>query len=107
MNVNRWLLGAFLCGALALTATEALAGRHRDCPPPLPPQTLILSVCHPCTGCKHDVPVCIPGCVVGVPCVNFERTLIGCGKTVYEWPCGHRVIIRYQNGGGVRVVQRD
>ena len=106
-KVNRWLAGALLCGALMLEgagAASALGGRKRDCGPP---QTIVLSVCHPGTGCMHDVPVCIPGCVVGVPCVQFERTCIGCGKAVYEWPCGHRVIVRYQNGGGVRVLQRD
>ena len=33
-------------------------------------------------------------------------TLIGAGKTVYEWKSGHTVVVRFPNGGGYRVLQR-
>lgn len=112
MKVRKWLAAALLIGAAALASAgsaEAFCLRSLcapPCPPP-PPQHIILKVCHPCTGCMHDVPVCIPACCKGVPCVHFERTLIGNGKTVFEWPGGHTVVVRYPQGGGVRVIQRD
>lgn len=104
-----WLAGALVMGLITLVSAASVDanGRRRDCPPPCPPQTIILNVCHPCTGCQYDIPVCIPGCVQGAPCVRFERTLIGHGRTVFEWSCGHRVIVRYPHGGGYRVVNRD
>ncbi|MFO0965208.1 MAG: hypothetical protein U0793_06440 [Gemmataceae bacterium] len=108
---TKWFAGSLLLAALVVSsAGDALAlGRCRDCTPPCPPpppQQIILSVCHPCTGCKYDVPVCIPACVAGAPCVHFERTLIGHGRTVFDWPCGYQVVIRYPHSGGYRVIQR-
>ena len=89
------------------TASDADAnGRRRDCCPPPPPVPIVLQVCHPCTGCTYDIQVCVPACCVGTaPCVRFERTLIGHGRTVFEWNCGHEVVIRYPHGGGYRVVR--
>ena len=89
------------------SAPTADAHGRRDCCPPPPKQTIVLQVCHPCTGCKIDVPVCISACCQGVPCVHFERTLIGAGKTVFSWPCGCEVVVRYQSCGGHRVIVRD
>jgi hypothetical protein len=87
-------------------AVPAEAHLRRDCCPPPPPKTVILEVCHPCTHCTLQIPVCIPACCDGVPKVCFERTLIGHGKTVFEWCCGHRVVIRYHHDG-YRVVQHN
>lgn len=108
-KMTSWLACALVAAAATLAWSETAAGfgRHRDCPPPCPPQTVILTVCHPCTGCQHDILVCIPACIPGAPCAHFERTLIGAGRTVFEWPGGYCVIVRHQNGGGYRVVQRD
>jgi hypothetical protein len=69
------------------------------------PQKILLHVCHPCTGCHYDVPVCLPACCEGAPRVCHHRTIIGCGRVVYEWCCGYRVVIRFPRGGGYRVVQ--
>lgn len=69
------------------------------------PQKVILRVCHPRTGCHYDVAVCLPPCCDGAPCVSHHRTIIGCGRVVYQWRCGHRVVIRFPRGGGYRVVQ--
>jgi hypothetical protein len=81
------------------------AGHHRDyCPPP-PPQTVVLVVCHPCTDCKFEIPVCIPACCEGAPSMCFQRTLVGCGRTVFQWSCGYRVVVRYTHNGGYRVVK--
>jgi len=103
-------LFAFALGILMLGSVPMGAGAHglhRDrCPPP-PKQTIVLQVCHPCTGCTIDVPVCISACCQGAPCVHFERTLIGAGRTVFTWTCGCEVVVRYQCCGGHRVIVRD
>lgn len=110
MTKVKWLAATCLLATVALTGAGSVdAFGRRDCPPPCPPPppiTVILPVCHPCTGCKLEVPVCIPACVQGVPCSRFERTIIGCGRTVFCWPCGYTVTIRYQRCGDYRVVQR-
>jgi hypothetical protein len=105
--VPTYLLGLVLGAALILSPGEARAlGHKRDCAPP-PTQKVVLEVCHPKTGCKIEVPVCIPCCCQGAPCVHFEPTLIGPGRTVFTWACGHEVIVRYSICGGYRVAQRD
>jgi hypothetical protein len=95
---------------LALVAVLLLAdglNAHGGRRVPVPTQQIVLQVCHPRTDCLLDVPVCIPACCLGAPCVRFERTLLGCGKTVFSWPCGCEVIVRYQHGGGYRVIVND
>jgi hypothetical protein len=81
-------------------------GRCRDCCPPPPPIPVILKVCHPCTGCEYEVKVCIPACCTDIPCVSHHHTIIGDGKTVFEWKSGHKVVVRFPSGGGYRVIQR-
>ena len=100
---------ALALGAFAMTGPRAEAthgGRARACCPPPPAVPVVLQVCHPCTGCKIDVPVCIPACCVDAPCVRFQPTLIGDGKTVFSWQCGHEVVVRYTHNGGYRVIER-
>jgi hypothetical protein len=113
--MKSWLCAIAVCGLFLVGWSgnaDALGLCRRDCapacppPPPPPPIKLILEVCHPCTGCKYEVPVCLPACCVGEPCVHFENTLIGYGKTVFEWKCGHQVVVRYPHGGGYRVKER-
>ena len=100
------LLASLVLGALlVLPATDVQAGHHRACCPPPPPQTVILVVCHPCTDCKYEIPVCVPACCQGAPSACFRNTLVGCGKTVFEWSCGYRVVVRYTHNGGYRVVR--
>lgn len=106
-KASKGLAVVLLAASIWALPGDSSAHGRRDCLPPCPPQTVILTVCHPCTGCRHDIPVCIPGCVVGVPCASFDRTLIGAGRTIFEWQGGYRVIVRYQKDGGYRVVQRD
>jgi hypothetical protein len=107
-----WLMTAAVGLVLTAALSEEASGfglARRDCAPPCPPPPpiqVILEVCHPCTGCKYEVPVCVPACCTDTPCVHFERTLIGYGKTVFEWQSGHRVIVRYPPGGGYRVIER-
>jgi hypothetical protein len=104
-------LACLACLAGFSAEADAFGLLHKDncapacCPPP-PPIHVILQVCHPCTGCKYEVPVCLPACCCGEPCVHFDRTLIGYGKTVYEWKCGHKVVIRFPHSGGYTVHER-
>jgi hypothetical protein len=101
------IFGIFLCASTG--EADAFGLCRRDCAPacpPPPPIKLVLEVCHPCTGCKYEVPVCVPACCTDVPCVHFERTLIGYGKTVFEWKSGHTVVVRYPHSGGYRVIER-
>jgi hypothetical protein len=120
MLIVRSLVGvAALC--IALSASGPALARGDCCPPPQPccqpcviyvnspcscceMMTQVLEVCHPCTGCKVSVPICIPKCCTGEPCVSFRHTLFGCGLSTYEWCCGHGVKIRYTKCGDVKVV---
>ncbi len=98
-------LSILVLGAvLTLSPGEAAAlGHHRDCGPT---QKVVLEVCHPKTCCKIEVPVCIPCCCQGAPCVRFEHTLLGHGRTVFTWSCGYEVAVRYTCCGGISVSQR-
>ena len=101
------LFAALFCAAvIMLTPLAADArGHHRKDGPPPPTQEVVLEVCHPKTGCPLQVPVCIPVCCQGAPCVRHQATLIGHGKTTFTWACGHEVTIRFTHGGGYRVLQ--
>lgn len=80
--------------------------RKACCDPCLPPIKQTLTFCHPCTGCKVDVDLCLPGCCTGCPKVCHRRTLIGCGAVTYEWCCGVSATIRFQKCGDVTVIYR-
>jgi len=68
--------------------------------------TFVLPVCHPCTGCRTEVEVCLPDCCDGAPEVFSRKTLIGCGLTRFTWCCGHSVTIRFENCGDLVVIYR-
>jgi hypothetical protein len=100
------LVGSVIVAFCAENAA-AHGARRGCCPPPPPPEPILLHVCHPCTGCKYEVQVCVPACCVQeAPRVCFQNTLIGNGKTVFSWSNGHTVTIRYPASGGYRVIQR-
>ena len=80
--------------------------RHTCCDPCLEPIKTTLTVCHPCTGCKIEVPVCLPGCCTGDPAVCDRGTLIGAGLTRFDWCCGFSVVVRYQRCGDITVIYR-
>jgi hypothetical protein len=100
------VLASLMLGALVTApSTSVQAGHHRDyCPPP-PPQNVVLVVCHPCTNCNLEIPVCVPACCQGAPSTCFRRTICGCGKTIFTWSCGYQVVVRYTRNGGYRVVR--
>ena len=104
ISLKHCFAALMLSGALFVTADADAHHGRPPCPPPVP---IVLQVCHPCTGCKYDVEVCVPPCcVTEPPRVCFQKTLIGDGKTVYSWSCGHSVTVRYTHGGGYKVIQR-
>ena len=108
MRMPSFTAGMLLMAGLWLSTPasgNAHGRRDRDCCPPPPPITVVLHVCHPCTGCEYDVPVCVPACCTDVPCVSHHGTIIGQGKTVYRWASGHTVVIRFPSSGGYRVLR--
>ena len=44
------------------------------CDPCVPDIKTCVTVCDPCTGCAIKVPVCLPGCCKGDPCVSGRCT---------------------------------
>ena len=100
------MLAILMFGAVLAWPSTAVEGSHHRsyCPPP-PPHTVVLVVCHPCTGCNIEIPVCVPACCEGPPSTCFRRTLIGHGKTIFQWSCGYQVVVRYTHHGGYRVVR--
>lgn len=80
--------------------------RRVCCDPCLKPIKQVLSVCHPATGCKVEVPICIPGCCDDCPEVCKRRTLFGCGAKTYRWCCGFSATIRFAANGDIRVIYR-
>lgn len=128
-----FLLAAFVAPAEAARATaktratrtarSAAAAHPGDtCPPVCEPRvvylnrpccgpcdksvTRLLSVCHPCTGCRTEVEVCVPDCCTGTPEVFSRDTLIGCGLVRFTWCCGHSVTIRFEHCGDLLVIYR-
>ena len=96
---------------LTLSPSSAEAGLFRRCcPPPAPvccePTVEVqLLVCNPCTGCKVPVCVCVPLCCAAeYPSMCGKRTIIGQGKVVISWCCGHEVVVRFDRHGCARVL---
>jgi hypothetical protein len=56
-----------------------------------PPVKQVLTVLDPCNcGCAVAVPVCVPACCTGAPCVSSRCGLFR-GHVSYEWSCGYRI----------------
>ena len=54
-------------------------------------------------GCTAAVPVCIPGCCTGEPCVKSRCGLFGRGIVTYEWCNGCRLTVTFNHCGDVLV----
>lgn len=64
----------------------------------------VLMVEDPCKcGCAIEVPVCIPACCTGEPCVKSRCGLLGCGVVTYEWCCGYKLTVKLKKHGDVVV----
>lgn len=65
---------------------------------------MVLTVEDPCKcGCARDVPVCIPCCCTGEPCVKSRCGLLGRGVVTYEWCCGYKLTVAFKKCGDVVV----
>ncbi len=66
--------------------------------------TVELEMCHPCTGCKITVPVCLPKCVAKCPPeVKCRKPLVGVQVRRYRWPGGPVVKVRFFADGTYKV----
>jgi hypothetical protein len=79
-------------------------GHHKDCYG-CATQQLVLPVKNPCSccGCAIEVPMCIPACCVGAPCVDSHCGLLGRGVVWYKWPCGFKARVAFRHCGDVVV----
>jgi hypothetical protein len=75
-----------------------------DCNAP-PEIKTVLHVKNPscCCGCTVDVPVCLPGCCTGEPCVSGRCGVLGRGVVHYEYACGVRVTVTFKACGDILV----
>lgn len=58
-----------------------------------------LRVKDPCCCCYIDVPVCMPCCVKGEPCVSTRCGLFGRTIVEYSWDCGYRIEVAMTKHG--------
>jgi len=88
--------------ASASSADAGIFGRccPKPCCEPPPPVETTLYVCHPCTGCKVPVTVCVPACcATEAPAVCSRRALIGKELTTFSYCCGFEVKVRWDHCG--------
>ncbi|MBI1248074.1 hypothetical protein GC197_09560 [bacterium] len=71
-----------------------------DCSPPV---EAVLQVVDPRCNCYVDVPICMPACCTGVPCIDSRCGLFDRGIVVYEWCCGYKVKVVFKQCGKVDV----
>ena len=64
----------------------------------------VLQVKDPCTCCLVDVPVCLPACCSGAPCVDTKCGALDNSKTFYTWPSGYEVKVVANKRGVITVV---
>lgn len=76
------------------------------CDPCLPDIKSCVSVCDPCTGCPIKIPVCLPGCCTGDPCVSGRCTIVGRGLVRFTWCCGFSATVRFSRCGDILVTYR-
>jgi hypothetical protein len=59
----------------------------------------VLKVKDPCACCYIDVPVCMPCCVKGEPCVSTRCGIFGRTIVEYTWDCGYRIEVAMTKHG--------
>ena len=78
-------------------------GRHRSCYG-CETVNLVVPVKNPSDcGCVVAVPMCIPACCTGEPCVKSHCGPLGRGVVVYEWCCGFKARVVFDRCGDVTV----
>lgn len=53
--------------------------------------------------CEVEVPVCLPGCCTGTPCVDSRCRVLGRATVTYEFECGVRVTVLFRARGDIVV----
>jgi len=68
------------------------------------PQKIVVAVVDPAC-CKNvvDVPMCIPACCKGEPCVKGRCGLFGRSIVWYEWCCGFKARVVFDKCGDICV----
>jgi len=83
------------------------AWQSRDCCPPAAHGAVVAPGLSSVAPAARSTCRCVfPRCCADAPCVRFQRTLIGDGKTVFTWQCGHEVVVRYTTTAAYRVIER-
>ena len=69
-----------------------------------PPIKTTLKVNDPCC-CKtcYDIPICLPACCKGEPCVKDRCGTLCKGVVVYKWCCGFKVKVVIKKCGDIVV----
>ena len=105
------------CGCVTVCPTNpCIKYRHRharhhrhaacaDCCGCCPEPTFetVLEATSPETCCTVAIPVCLPACCEGCPCVKARPTLLGCGEVRFDYCCGVSVVARFQKCGDILV----
>ena len=78
-------------------------GCRRVCCECGPPVKAVLKVKDPCCCCYVNVPVCLPVCCKGKPCVTSRCGLLGRGIVNYSWECGFKIRVVTTASGDIRV----
>ena len=63
-----------------------------------------MKVADPCC-CKtcYDIPICLPACCKGEPCVTDRCGALCKGVVVYKWCCGYKVKVVIKKCGDIVV----
>jgi hypothetical protein len=79
------------------------AGCRSKCCASGPKIQMILRVQDPKSCCTVDVPVCVPACCTGTPCVSTRCALFCRGVVWYDWDCGFSVKVVFKHSGDLAV----
>jgi len=91
------------CPRPCIEYRQHLLCRHVCCDPCQQPIRSVVQVTDPCTCCPVNVPVCIPGCCTGAPCVTTRCGILGRTITEFKWCCGFRVKVIMDRRGDLVV----
>lgn len=89
------------CYKPCITYHEAGCGKR--CCSSGPKTEMILRVQDPKSCCTVDVPVCVPACCKGTPCVSTRCALFCRGVVWYDWDCGFSVKVVFKHCGDLVV----
>jgi hypothetical protein len=73
-----------------------------DCNAP-PEIKTVLQVKNPATCCVVPIPICLPGCCTGEPCVSSRCGILGRGIVRYDYCCGVKIIVTFRACGDIVV----